>query len=223
MSIKNPIKFLKKRVFPSQHYLAVKKWREDNGDYILRFDYELGSDSLVLDVGGYEGQWASDLFSRYQCFISIFEPVNTFFARINERFVKNDKIRVYPFGLGGASRCDKIHVSADGSSIFGKSNFLEKINIVDVKGWIDNNIIPCNYEIDLMKINIEGGEYELLDRLIETHTIDIIKNIQVQFHEISMESQAHMKRIQTELIKTHELTYQYRFVWENWKRKNARS
>ena len=34
----------------------------------------------------------------------------------------------------------------------------------------------------LMKINIEGGEFELLERLLETRLISRIENIQVQFH-----------------------------------------
>jgi hypothetical protein len=30
-----------------------------------------------------------------------------------------------------------------------------------------------------------------------------------------------MERIQSALMITHELTYQYEFVWENWKRKKS--
>ena len=58
-----------------------------------------------------------------------------------------------------------MHLSADGSSLFGKSLACEEIAIVDVRDWIDKMQIG---KIDLIKINIEGGEYELLDRIIET-------------------------------------------------------
>lgn len=220
MLIKKILNHIKSILFPSQHQLMVKKWYEDGGDHELRFNYDLNEESVVLDLGGYEGQWASDIFARYQCPIFIFEPVTAFANRISERFSKNDKIQVYSYGLGGTSRFDEIHISADGSSIFGKSGIKEKIEIVDVKDWIEKNLNSDQY-IDLMKINIEGGEYELLDRLIESRLVNYIKNIQVQFHELSQNSLSHMEQIKTDLQNTHEPTYEYKFVWENWKRRNG--
>ena len=194
----------------------VKKWYADGGDYELRFNYNLDNNSVVLDIGGYQGQWASDLFSRYRCNIFIFEPVSLFAELIKTRFLNNNKIEIFSFGLGGSSRKESIHISKDGSSIFGKSLNTEQIEIIDVKNWIDDHGIE---KIDLIKINIEGGEYELLDRLIETGLMEIIKNIQVQFHNVSENSSSDMKRIQRKLIATHKPTYQYEFVWENWVRK----
>ena len=47
----------------------------------------------------------------------------------------------------------------------------------------------------------------------------MIANIQVQFHDFVLDAESRMKSIQADLRKTHELTYQYDFVWENWKLK----
>jgi FkbM family methyltransferase len=207
---------VKNKVLPSEHYLMVQKWYADGGDYGLRFNYDLGSDSVVLDFGGFEGQWASDLFSRYQCRIYVFEPVNRFAQEITDRFSKNEQIEVFPYGLGGSSRTEKIFISGNGSSVFGASADQEKIQIVDAKDWIQERGLG---EIALAKLNIEGGEYELLDRLIETGLIKNIKDIQVQFHDVADDSRSRMAKIQQELSKTHQPTYQYEFVWENWTRK----
>ena len=50
--------------------------------------------------------------------------------------------------------------------------------------------------------------------------ISIFKNIQVQFHDfIIQNAEERMINIQRKLELTHELTYQYVFVWENWKLK----
>lgn len=195
----------------------IRKWYADGGNYKMRFDYDLNEESVALDVGGYQGQWASDLFSRYRCNIYVFEPVSDFAERIRTRFLHNDKIKVFSFGLGGSSRTETIYISKDSSSIYGGNTDCEQTKIVDVKDWI------CDQGIDtiaLIKINIEGGEYELLDRLIETKLVEKIDNIQVQFHNISKESRIQMERIQQELRKTHKPTYQYEFVWENWTRKS---
>ncbi len=218
MIIKKATSRIKNRYFPSKHHLLVKKWWADGGDYELRFNYDLNKESMVLDLGGYQGQWASDLFSRYRCNISVFEPVSGFAERISKRFVNNDQIDVFCFGLGGSSRTELIHLSADGSSLFDRSENpeTEKIKIIDVKDWVNEHGIN---KIDLIKINIEGGEFELLDRLIETGLIENIDNIQVQFHDISKESKSEMERIQRKLMETHKPTYQYEFVWENWVRK----
>jgi hypothetical protein len=48
-----------------------------------------------------------------------------------------------------------------------------------------------------------------------------IENIQVQFHDFVPDAEGRMQRIQEKLAQTHELTYQYLFVWENWRRRPA--
>jgi FkbM family methyltransferase len=192
----------------------IKSWWDDGGDYRFRFDYNLNPDSIVLDLGGYEGQWASDLFSRYQCRILVFEPVKAFAKNIKQRFLLNGKISVFDFGLGATTRKESISISKDGSSIFREASEKEEIEIVDSYDWLTKESLGI---VDLIKINIEGGEYELLEKLIDTGLISKIKNIQVQFHDIMADSSRRMESIQKKLEKTHFLTYQYRFVWENWK------
>ncbi|MDA8326743.1 MAG: hypothetical protein M0033_11065, partial [Nitrospiraceae bacterium] len=63
--------------------------------------------------------------------------------------------------------------------------------------------------------------YDLLDHLIETGVVNQIGNIQVQFHDFAPNAESRMSDIQRKLALTHKLTYQYRFVWENWERKGA--
>lgn len=71
-----------------------------------------------------------------------------------------------------------------------------------------------------MAINAEGEEYPLLDRLIESGYISKIENLLVQFHDIyQKDAEERMNRIQRELLKTHRPVFQYKFVWERWKRK----
>jgi FkbM family methyltransferase len=201
--------------FPTELQRELKKWRLDGGDKGLRLNYDLTPDSFVLDIGGYEGQWASDIYSRYRCRIYVFEPVHEFAERIQKRFSRNPDISVLRLGLGGFSRKETISLCKDGSSIFRNSGNKQEIQIVDIAEWIKGQNIAG---IDLMKVNIEGGEYELLERLVETGLIRAVKNIQVQFHKIAKDSGSRMERIQTRLRNTHHPTYQYRFVWENWAR-----
>jgi len=208
---------LNRRLHRREHRRNLQKWWDDGGDYKYRFDYELDRDSLALDLGGYEGQWASDLYSKYRCHILVFEPVSVFVDRITERFRKNEDIKVYPFGLGAATKRETIYIRGAGSSSYRKRASAEEIQIVDVKDWFSRNEVTS---VQLMKINIEGGEFELLERMVETGIIEAVDNIQVQFHNISFDSARRMESIQRRMERTHMPTYQYKFVWENWTRKH---
>lgn len=194
----------------------MKQWRVDDADKQLRLSYDLSPESQVLDLGDFEGQWASDIFAKYLCAVAVFEPVKDYAERIRNRFAKNNKISVFQYGLGASNRKTHIHLAADGSSLFRNTGQSEEIVIVDVRDWIEQRGIP---QIDLMKVNIEGGEYELLDRLIDTHLVELFSNIQVQFHPIAPTSALAVQRLRIELMKTHRPTYQYDFVWENWTRR----
>jgi len=208
---------LNRRLYRREHRRNLQKWWDDGGDYKYRFDYELDRDSLALDLGGYEGQWASDLYSKYRCHILVFEPVSIFVDQIREKFRGNEDIEVYPFGLGAATRRETIYIGGAGSSTYRKRANAEEIQIVDVKEWFSKNEVTS---VQLMKINIEGGEFELLERMVETGIIEAVDNIQVQFHNISFDSARRMESIQRRMERTHMPTYQYKFVWENWTRKH---
>jgi FkbM family methyltransferase len=191
----------------------VIPWFQNNGDKTHRLDYELDNNSIVWDLGGYEGQWAADIFCRYGCRVEIFEPVPDYVQKIQQRFANNLKVSVHPFGLAEKDSKEKLSLSADRSSLFTSSENLIEIDLVEAAKFIFHN---QTQSIDLMKINIEGGEYILLEHLIEKDLISKIKNIQIQFHDFIPDALSRMKSIQQNLKKTHYLTYQYEFVWENW-------
>ena len=58
---------LNKRLYRRKQREMVKKWRDDGGDRRFRYSYPLDRSSFVMDLGGYEGQWASGLYSRSRC------------------------------------------------------------------------------------------------------------------------------------------------------------
>ena len=204
---------LSKKIYKSVHQIRVEHWHKlDNKDE-LRYDYDLNENSVVFDLGGYKGQWTSDIFSRYSCNIYIFEPVHEYFKAIQLRFKKNLKIKAFDFGLGSAHTELMISHEGDSSSLF-KGTGDEKIMINCFSDFIKEHRIE---NIDLLKINIEGAEFDLLDHIIDNNLHKNIKNIQVQFHPFIENAKARMEKIQAELKKTHQLTYQTEFVWENWK------
>lgn len=193
----------------------VVSWFADRGDETLRLDYDLNENSVVFDIGGYKGEFARDIFCKYESNIYVFEPLTDFFEICEKRFIKNKKIKLYNFGLADKSFDTEINISDNASSIFNVKGEKKKIRLESITNFILSNQIET---VDLIKINIEGGEYDLLDSLIENNLIHKFKNIQVQFHDFIIENpRERMKKIQNKLAETHKITYQYEFVWENWK------
>jgi len=209
---------LRYRFFPSKKQKIAKRWRMEGGDFQKRYEYDLSRESLVFDIGGYLGDWTSEIYSRYRCNIMIFEPVEEFADAISNRFSNIKNIHVFQIGLGGYTRDEIIAVSENASSIFMGSkgmHHMQNIRVVDIAEWISERDIG---EISLMKVNIEGAEYELIERIIESNIIVTVKDLQIQFHEINKKSRSRMRKIQKNLEVTHYPTYQYEFVWENWTR-----
>ncbi|ASU34138.1 FkbM family methyltransferase [Mucilaginibacter xinganensis] len=217
------IKKLFRFVFKDKQAIALKAWYNDNGDETLRLNYPgLNNSSVVMDLGGYEGQWANEIFIKYNCTVYVFEPYLPYAEGIELRFKDNSKIKVFAVGLGKTDADETLHISANRSSLFKKegpkseaaADYTTTIKIVKATDFIKQHGIDV---ISLMKINIEGGEYDLLEELIDEGTIQKIENIQVQFHDFFPAAVKRMKAIRKKLAVTHQLTYQYDFVWENWK------
>lgn len=205
-------------LFPPQktaHEKNVDLWYAEDGDKNKRITYPLKKESIVFDIGGYEGAWASDIFSKYQCKIDVFEPAQKYIHYLKDRFFHNENITIHPFGLSNKNEEIKFQVTNDRSSAFIDKGESEIVTMIRISDFIKKNNI---YHIDLMKMNIEGGEYDLLEDLLKENLIKNIDNIQIQFHSFVPNAINRMKKIQAELIKTHHLTYQYEFVWENWER-----
>jgi FkbM family methyltransferase len=192
----------------------IRQWFEEEGDKTHRLNYLLNEDSIVFDLGGYEGEWASQIFCLYGSNIYIFEPYVEYFDNIKNRFGHNKKVSVFQVGLSKNNQTTKLAIAENSSSIFIQSDQSADIELVSADEFFAQHQIA---KVDLMKINIEGGEYDLLEHIIETGLINRINNIQVQFHDFVPDAVNRMKAIQESLSKTHHLTYQYEFVWENWK------
>jgi hypothetical protein len=97
----------------------------------------------------------------------------------------------------------------------GEEKF-EEIQLKNVVEFIKENSV---LHIDLIKINIEGAEYDLLDQLLESELHEIITNIQIQFHDFIPFAETRRDAIREKLARTHELCWDYPFVWESWELK----
>ncbi len=128
-----------------------------------------------------------------------------------------DKIHVYDFGLSNKDMTLKLSYSDDGSSFHQTGSTLIDANVKSIINFIKEHKIS---KIDLLKLNIEGDEYAVLTELLDHHFIQNITDIQVQFHNFVPNAVRLRDDIRARLSQTHECTYNFVFIWENWRRKN---
>jgi len=182
------------------------------GDKAHRYRYELDENSIVFDVGGYIGEFAQQISKQFGSEVHVFEPVEKFFDQID---CANVKIHKYNFGLAGTTEDVAIALDEDGSSVHRDQGKKEIIKLVDICDFYSEKTFP---EVALIKINIEGGEFPLLKRMIEQGLTKHFRNIQVQFHLDFPNALEERLKIREALAKTHSLEWDFFFIWESWKR-----
>ena len=88
--------------------------------------------------------------------------------------------------------------------------------LIDVKRLMET---AGTFDVGCLKLNIEGAEYDVLERLIATQQVPRIRDLIVQFHKIAPDPVNRRSAIQAELGRTHECRFDYPFVWERWTRR----
>lgn len=195
----------------------ILRWRRDRGDQTLRLSYPLEPDDVVFDLGGFAGDFAAAIHKKYGCSVYLFEPVRSFFAACEVRFAGNEKIHCFNYGLSSLKESRRISLNGDASSMERDSaGDLETIHLQRFDRFLESFDLA---EVALLKINIEGGEFDVLEHLVETGTISRVRHLQIQFHDFVEDAAARRDRIRVALGETHDLLWNYHFVWESWSRR----
>ena len=196
----------------------INEWWRDNGDGTLRINYDLTEDSVIMDLGGYRGDWTNLMINKYNCTSHIFEPVKSLVNKIALRFAGDKRVKSYDVAVGSEKKKCNIYHGQDETSLFslGNDDNYEVIKMMEVSDVLDK--INLNF-VDLIKINIEGGEFDLLDAIINKGLQTKFGNFQIQFHKVEDDSVERRDKIHEELSKTHVCNWNYPWVWENWQLK----
>lgn len=199
-----------------KHEDTVTGWTNAQGDQVLRMFYPLNRDSVVFDVGGYKGQWAQDIYCMHGgCKMHIFEPITAFADIIRHKFRNNPDVQVHEFGLG--RRTERVSMTAldDATTQYKGGPEHSQVLVKSVVQFMEETGLQ---DVDLMKLNIEGAEYDVLESLLDAGMAPRFKNIQIQFHNFIADAPGRRSVIQHRLAQTHKQTYNFDFVWENWER-----
>jgi FkbM family methyltransferase len=200
---------------------AVGQFWRDGGNELL-YDLPVTTGSLVIDAGGYKGEWSSGMISRYGCKCVVYEPVPAFAEHCTNFFKNNKLVQIYKAALGGADRKTTFNLLDNGTSEYRGGDEAQhiEVNVVDVARIFADLEVT---RVACCKLNIEGGEYEVLERILETDNIALCDSLLIQFHRQPEGYEARYKNIVAVLHKTHIQSWSYEMVWEKWVLKDGRS
>ena len=183
----------------------------------LMYDVELDHGGVVFDVGAHHGDWCSVIAARYAPTLYAFEPDPMSSPRLRAALAVHPKATALRYGLGAASATAHLTLAGPGSSLYGAgaSFGTRAVEIRDVVAVLET-LAPTG--VDLMKVNIEGGEYDLLDRVIAGGWLPRVRQLLVQFHEWHPKAYRRRRAIRRALARTHHEVWGYAWLWELWRR-----
>ena len=189
----------------------------------FRLQYPLSESSLVLDAGAYHGDFISWCRDRWRCDVYAFEPTKVFYENVVRRFVDDTHVRVFHYGIGACTETVPIAIKGDATSAYFDSHQSGNIETVQLKDVVEVFAGLGALEADLFKINIEGGEYSRLKRMLDTGLVARVRYFQVQYHGIGAgpEGPAVARgRIRARLSETHKEEWCVNGgQWESWARR----
>lgn len=185
-------------------------------DLLLRSDVAAGE--AVIDVGAYRGEWAQDVAERYGAEVYAFEPVVGAHERLAARAARVPGIHAFDVGLSDRDQQVSFALDGPGSAASGADGAFgaASVRLRDVDEVLRELDLT---EIAWLKVNIEGGEYDLFDRLLATGWLDRIRVVSIQFHEWLPAAHRRRWQIRRGLARTHEVVWDYPWVWELWRRR----
>lgn len=201
---------------------SITNWRVVDGDNTLALDWSLDENSLVWEIGGYEGRWAAQMVEKFNPEIHIFEPQDWAFEKLSARFWDNEKVYIYPWGLWVENANMPLHhFETDGASLLnhgGKTQMCEFKDIWDVLD-IWKVLKEETKDIDVCLMNIEGAEFALIAYLLGADLMKRFRFFWCQFHTFADPSGDNAQKIYDGIQKTHNLIWDYYPTAVAWERK----
>jgi FkbM family methyltransferase len=199
--------------------LFTKGWTENTKWFLLNYErkkyqIKLKKGGTVLDFGAYKGDYTANLLKCSEHLIfKIYEPIREYYEICNNRFKNNINIQVYNKAVSSDGRT--LQMKIDGprtklDDVESLSSF-ESISIDDALREID--------VVELVKMNIEGMEYECLETAINSGQLCKVNNLLIQFHDFESDSESNYQNMTNLLEKDFTKVFGYKWLWEHWEKK----
>lgn len=107
-----------------------------------------------------------------------FEANPIFYEKIKNRFIHNNKIKIYNLAISDKNEKVKLYLekTGQGNSIFRTKNNVDPNNYYTVDGisfvdWLNDNLPNFVNDINIVRFNIEGAELLLINDMISKNVV----------------------------------------------------
>jgi FkbM family methyltransferase len=165
-----------------------------------------------VDAGGFIADWSMPIFCRYQPYMWIYEPGKEYTEMCRAMFSGNKKVTIVESGLSDKNKTLKFNGNGGtGSVYYNKISKVSEITTVKASEEFAKFKI-----IDLLKLNIEGSEYDVMPDLICNYGMERIKNLLISFHYNVPKWETNRDVIVDALKHTHKKDWGYGDYWQSW-------
>ena len=150
-----------------------------------------------IDCGAHCGESIIEAKKRFGIDINTisFEPVPGLVKQLQEIHKDNPTVQIQNSAVWINDEIKKFHLSeeyTDGSSLLNSLNNLKdnhylEIPCFDFSSWVSESFNKEDYLI--LKLDIEGAEYEVLNKMIEDGTIGLINEFWGEWHDMKIEDE----------------------------------
>lgn len=181
----------------------------------LKYSNTLNPTGLVVDIGAYLGDFTAKLSDlNPDMSFKLYEPIPEFSKKCLTKFSTNKNVEVFPFAVTADGRELHLHIDGPRTKIDISQEHLvcSSLSVTDVFRELA--------QVELLKMNIEGAEYECLFSLIESGDIYKINYLLIQFHDFKSSDVENYSNLIHFLEKDFVNLFRYKWIWEMWKIKS---
>ena len=207
------------RTFMGQEALSpIEQFASNGYNRYLYQGLRIEQNELVIVLGGYLGASISEWRNRFDSHVISFEPIPEYAKQLSLDFRSDGKVLIKEFAA--SSHDGFIDLGIDGETTGKYSNSQTKLRVAAKD--ISKIVGEAGETLKVLEMNIEGGEYDNLERLIHTRLMLKVPTLLVQFHRYSVNEELRRAQIRSELEKTHFCVFEFPWVWERWDRKDEK-
>jgi len=145
----------------------------------------LSRDSVVVDVGlGEDASFSESIIRKYGCFVHGFDPTPRAIQYVKR--LGNDHLRLFELGLGTAAGPAEFFLPNNSAHVSGSvarerhlGRQCIKVQLITIGQMFE--ILACE-RIDLLKLDIEGTEYDVIQAAEFQEHASAIDQLCVEFH-----------------------------------------
>lgn len=182
----------------------------------LKYEMNFKSNGLILDIGSYVGEYTKKLLDKNpKMTFWLYEPIPEYYRACLVRFKDRENVSVYQKAVSADGR--DIRMQIDG--LRSRQELKTNDEVLEFASINIQEIFDSVSEIELLKMNIEGMEYECLNQLILSNSLIKANYLLIQFHNFESEAEKKRNLVIKAIEEDFTNVFTFEWIWELWIRK----